>query len=72
MYNLKYILIELSYFFLIKGITISPIVKYLRIKKKQNEEPTELAKLSYRAAENIMVAFEIINGVSGQNTLRQK
>ncbi len=55
-----------------KGTTIGPLVKYLKIKRKEVEEPTMSAKLTIRLFDHIMTALEIISGVSGKNTLRNK
>jgi hypothetical protein len=58
--------------YVFKGTTIGPLVKYLRIKKKEEEEPTMSAKLTNRLIDHVMSAFEDITGVAGQHSLRDR
>jgi hypothetical protein len=55
-----------------KGTTIGPLVKYLKIKRKEVDEPTMTAKLSIRIIDHAMTALEAISGVSGDHSLRNK
>lgn len=55
-----------------KGTTIGPLVTYLKIKKKEIEEPTMSAKLTNRLIDHLMSGFEYITGVAGKNTFRDK
>ncbi len=59
-------------FLIKKGTTIGPLVKYLNIKRKEVEEPTMTAKLSIRIVDHAMTALEVISGVSGDHSLRNK
>lgn len=60
-----------SYFFN-QGTTIGPLVKFLKVKRKEAEEPTMSAKLSNRLIDHSMTCLEAIIGVSGDNFLRDK
>ena len=51
-------------------MTIGPLVKYLRIKRKEAQEPTMVAKSANRLIDHMMTTLELINGVSGKNTTR--
>lgn len=55
-----------------KGTTIGPIVKYLKIKKQEVEEPTMSAKLTNRLIDHVMSVFEDIAGVAGKHVLRDR
>jgi sodium/hydrogen exchanger-like protein 3 len=55
-----------------KGSTIGPLVRYLKIKRKETEEPTMSAKLTNRLIDHLMSSFEAISGVSGDHALRDK
>jgi hypothetical protein len=44
----------------------------LNIKRKEVEEPTMTAKLSIRIVDHAMTALEVISGVSGDHSLRNK
>ena len=57
---------------LTKGATIGPLVKYLKIKRKEIEEPTMSAKLTNRLIDHTMSYLEAIVGVAGKHTLRNK
>lgn len=56
----------------IQGTTIGALVKYLKIKKKETEEPTASAKLTNRLIDHVMSSLEVITGISGKNELRNK
>ena len=55
-----------------KGSTIGPLVKYLKIKRKEIEEPTLSAEMSNRLIDHTMTFLEEIIGVSGNHSLRTK
>lgn len=56
----------------IQGTTIGALVKYLKIKRKEIEEPTASAKLTNRLIDHVMSSLEVIVGKSGKNELRNK
>lgn len=56
----------------VQGTTIGALVKYLKIKRKEIEEPTASAKLTNRLIDNVMSTLEAISGVGGKHTLRNK
>lgn len=58
--------------FVLKGMTIGPLIKLLKVKRKEQEEPSMNAKLSSRLIDHTMVCLEAIAGVSGGNYLRNK
>ena len=45
-----------------KGATIGPLVKYLKVKRKEIQEPSMSAKLSNRLIDHTMVCLEAIVG----------
>jgi hypothetical protein len=47
-------------------------VKYLKIKRKEVEEPTMSAKLTNRLIDHLMSSLEGVVGVAGKHTLRNK
>ena len=55
-----------------KGSTIGPLVKYLKIKRKEAEEPTLKAEITNRLVDHTMTFLESVVGVSGNHTLRNK
>lgn len=56
----------------VQGITIGPIVKYFKVKRKEIEEPTMSAKLTNRLIDHVMSCLEDIAGVNGKHNLRDK
>lgn len=56
----------------VQGTTIGPIVKYFKIKRKEEEEPTMSAKLTNRLIDHVMSCLEDIAGVNGKHNLRDK
>ena len=56
----------------IQGTTIGALVNYLKIKRKEIEEPTASAKLTNRLIDHVMSSLEVIIGNSGKNELRNK
>ena len=55
-----------------KGTTIGPVVQFLRVKRKETEEPTMSATLAKRVLDHTMSLLEDILGVQGKNSLRVK
>lgn len=47
-------------------------MKYLKVKRKEIEEPTMSAKLSNRLIDHTMSAFETIVGINGKHFMRNK
>ena len=56
----------------VQGTTIGPLVKFLKVKRKEVEEPTMSAKLANRLIDHAMTCLEGVVGVSGDNYLRDK
>jgi solute carrier family 9 (sodium/hydrogen exchanger), member 3 len=56
----------------IQGTTIGPLVKFLQIKRKQNENSTMTAKLTSRMIDHLMTAISDINNVASHHSLRDK
>jgi solute carrier family 9 (sodium/hydrogen exchanger), member 3 len=56
----------------IQGTTVGPIVQWLNIKRKEEEEPTMSAKLTNRLIDHVMSAFEELTGVAGKHKLRNR
>ena len=56
----------------VQGTTIGPVVKYFKIKRKEDEEPTMSAKLTNRLIDHVMSCLEDIAGVNGKHNLRDK
>ncbi|XP_078054396.1 sodium/hydrogen exchanger 3-like [Mustelus asterias] len=55
-----------------QGLTIKPLVKWLKVKRSQKKEPLLNEKLHGRAFEHIMSAVEDISGQIGHNYLQSK
>ncbi|XP_048410266.2 sodium/hydrogen exchanger 3-like isoform X1 [Stegostoma tigrinum] len=55
-----------------QGLTIKPLVKWLKVKRRQQKEPLLNEKLHERAFDHIMSAIEDISGQIGHNYLREK
>ena len=55
-----------------KGITLGPLITYLKIKRKEDEEPTMYAKMTNRLIDHTMSALESVIGHSGDNFIRAK
>jgi hypothetical protein len=55
-----------------KGTTIGPLVKLLKIKKKEDGMPTIKAIMCNDLMDNVMISVEAIAGVSGQRVIRKK
>ncbi|XP_053117020.1 sodium/hydrogen exchanger 3 [Hemicordylus capensis] len=55
-----------------QGLTIKPLVKWLKVKKSEHREPTLNEKLHGRAFDHILSAIEDISGQIGHNYLRDK
>jgi sodium/hydrogen exchanger-like protein 3 len=56
----------------VQGTTIGPVVKYFKVKKKEEQEPTMSAKLTSRLIDHVMSCLEDIAGIAGKNSLRDK
>ncbi len=56
----------------LQGTTIGPVVKYFKVKRKEDEEPTMSAKLTNRLIDHVMSCLEDIAGVNGKHNLRDK
>ena len=48
------------------------MVRFLKVKRKEIEEPTMSAKLSNRLIDHTMSGLESIIGINGKNFLRNK
>ena len=48
------------------------MVKFLKVKRKEVEEPTMGAKLTNRLIDHVMSSLEIISGVAGKHVYRDK
>ncbi|XP_048465877.1 sodium/hydrogen exchanger 3 isoform X2 [Rhincodon typus] len=55
-----------------QGLTIKPLVKWLKVKTSQQKEPLLNEKLHGRAFDHILSAIEDISGQIGHNYLRDK
>ncbi|XP_041040532.1 sodium/hydrogen exchanger 3-like [Carcharodon carcharias] len=55
-----------------QGLTIKPLVKWLKVKRSQQKEPLLNEKLHGRAFDHILSAIEDISGQIGHNYLRDK
>lgn len=56
----------------VQGSTIGPLVKYFKVKRKEEEEPTMNAKLANRTIDHLMTYMEIIAGVAGKHKQRER
>ena len=56
----------------IQGSTIGPIVKYFKIKLKEEEEPSIPAKLGSAVIDNLMSSLETIAGFDGKHSFLHK
>ncbi|KAJ7313771.1 hypothetical protein JRQ81_005451 [Phrynocephalus forsythii] len=57
---------------MIQGLTIKPLVQWLKVKKSEHREPKLNEKLHGRAFDHILSAIEDISGQIGHNYLRDK
>ncbi|GCB60682.1 hypothetical protein scyTo_0009218, partial [Scyliorhinus torazame] len=57
---------------IIQGLTIKPLVNWLKVKRSQHKEPLLNEKLHGRAFDHILSAIEDISGQIGHNYLRDK
>ncbi|XP_038652711.1 sodium/hydrogen exchanger 3 isoform X2 [Scyliorhinus canicula] len=57
---------------IIQGLTIKPLVNWLKVKRSQQREPLLNEKLHGRAFDHILSAIEDISGQIGHNYLRDK
>lgn len=55
-----------------QGLTIKPLVQWLKVKKSEHREPKLNEKLHGRAFDHILSAIEDISGQIGHNYLRDK
>ncbi|XP_066485296.1 sodium/hydrogen exchanger 3 [Tiliqua scincoides] len=55
-----------------QGLTIKPLVQWLKVKRREDREPTLNEKLHGRAFDHILSAIEDISGQIGHNYLRDK
>ncbi|XP_048367832.1 sodium/hydrogen exchanger 3 [Sphaerodactylus townsendi] len=55
-----------------QGLTIKPLVQWLKVKKSEHREPKLNEKLQSRAFDHILSAIEDISGQIGNNYLREK
>ncbi|KAJ6657797.1 hypothetical protein lerEdw1_001847 [Lerista edwardsae] len=55
-----------------QGLTIKPLVQWLKVKRSEHREPTLNEKLHGRAFDHILSAIEDISGQIGHNYLRDK
>ncbi|XP_061445682.1 sodium/hydrogen exchanger 3 isoform X3 [Rhineura floridana] len=57
---------------IIQGLTIKPLVQWLKVKRSEHREPKLNEKLHGRAFDHILLAIEDISGQIGHNYLRDK
>ncbi|KAH0627102.1 hypothetical protein JD844_002507 [Phrynosoma platyrhinos] len=57
---------------IVQGLTIKPLVQWLKVKKSEHREPKLNEKLHGRAFDHILSAIEDISGQIGHNYLRDK
>ncbi|XP_016849964.1 sodium/hydrogen exchanger 3 isoform X2 [Anolis carolinensis] len=57
---------------IIQGLTIKPLVQWLKVKRSEHREPKLNEKLHGRAFDHILSAIEDISGQIGHNYLRDK
>ncbi|XP_029445782.1 sodium/hydrogen exchanger 3 [Rhinatrema bivittatum] len=55
-----------------QGLTIKPLVQWLKVKRSEHREPMLNEKLQGRAFDHILSAIEDISGQIGHNTMRDK
>ncbi|XP_013881125.1 sodium/hydrogen exchanger 3 [Austrofundulus limnaeus] len=65
-------LIVVYFTVILQGITMKPLVKWLKVKTAAQSELTLIAKLQNRAFEHTLVAIEDISGQIGHNYMRDK
>ncbi|XP_070403408.1 sodium/hydrogen exchanger 3 isoform X2 [Nothobranchius furzeri] len=65
-------LIVVYFTVILQGVTMKPLVKWLKVKRAASAEKTLIEKVQNRAFEHILVAIEDISGQKGNNYLRNK
>uniref|UniRef100_A0A670ZNM5 Sodium/hydrogen exchanger n=1 Tax=Pseudonaja textilis TaxID=8673 RepID=A0A670ZNM5_PSETE len=65
-------LIVVFFTVIFQGLTIKPLVQWLKVKKSEHREPKLNEKLHSRAFDHILSAIEDISGQIGHNYLRDK
>uniref|UniRef100_A0A2D4HN23 Sodium/hydrogen exchanger n=1 Tax=Micrurus lemniscatus lemniscatus TaxID=129467 RepID=A0A2D4HN23_MICLE len=65
-------LIVVFFTVIFQGLTIKPLVQWLKVKKSEQREPKLNEKLHSRAFDHILSAIEDISGQIGHNYLRDK
>ncbi|MBN3304469.1 SL9A3 protein, partial [Amia calva] len=56
----------------LQGITIKPLVTWLKVKRSVHYDPLLIVKLQSRAFDHILIAIEDISGQTGHNYMRDK
>uniref|UniRef100_A0A4X1TK49 Sodium/hydrogen exchanger n=1 Tax=Sus scrofa TaxID=9823 RepID=A0A4X1TK49_PIG len=65
-------LIVIFFTVIVQGLTIKPLVQWLKVKRSEQREPKLNEKLHGRAFDHILSAIEDISGQIGHNYLRDK
>ncbi|XP_064204854.1 sodium/hydrogen exchanger 3-like isoform X1 [Anguilla rostrata] len=65
-------LIVVYFTVILQGVTMKPLVKWLKVKRAAVKEPYLIVKLQNRAFDHILIAIEDISGQIGHNYMRDK
>ncbi|MBN3322075.1 SL9A3 protein, partial [Atractosteus spatula] len=65
-------LIVVYFTVIIQGLTIKPLVTWLKVKRTEHKDPLLIEKLQSRAFDHILIAIEDISGQIGHNFMRDK
>ncbi|KAJ8389420.1 hypothetical protein AAFF_G00119580 [Aldrovandia affinis] len=65
-------LIVVYFTVILQGITMKPLVRWLKVKRAAHKEPQLIEKLQNRAFDHILIAIEDISGQIGHNYMRDK
>nr|XP_031302707.1 sodium/hydrogen exchanger 3-like [Camelus dromedarius] len=65
-------LIVIFFTVIFQGLTIKPLVQWLKVKRSEQREPKLNDKAAWRAFDHILSAIEDISGQIGHNYLRDK
>ncbi|KAG9339163.1 hypothetical protein JZ751_024021 [Albula glossodonta] len=65
-------LIVVYFTVILQGVTMKPLVKWLKVKRAAQKEPQLIEKLQNRAFDHILIAIEDISGQIGHNYMRDK
>nr|XP_015213095.1 PREDICTED: sodium/hydrogen exchanger 3 [Lepisosteus oculatus] len=65
-------LIVVYFTVILQGLTIKPLVTWLKVKRTEHKDPLLIEKLQSRAFDHILIAIEDISGQIGHNFMRDK